>query len=81
MIMLHLINNGWLKPIASPFQIQSYFKYNVIPPTKEEYFRQQLAMASKLVESWPKWKQNILEDMMSPTVKTSRQPIGQSDVW
>ena len=27
------------------------------------------------VDSWPAWKQNILEQSMEPTVKTPRQPI------
>ncbi len=73
------IHDDWFKPIISPFQIVSYHKYNVIPPTPEERFRQAIAMATKIVESWPKWKQDMLEDMMSPTVKTPRQTVNNND--
>ena len=30
---------------------------------------------SRIVARWPKWKQNILENSSSPTVKTPRQVI------
>lgn len=38
-------------------------------------FDEQLAMARKLVASWPTWKQNLLEDMAKPTVAVPRQPV------
>lgn len=41
----------------------------------QEEFRQQLANATKIVETWPAWKQQILESYSSPTVSVPRTPI------
>lgn len=37
--------------------------------------REQMALASKLVATWPVWKQNILEQSGRPTVDVPRDPI------
>jgi hypothetical protein len=42
--------------------------------TTEEFWAE-VAKATKLVASWPKWKQNILEQSGKPTVDVPRQPI------
>lgn len=43
-------------------------------------FRKQLEHATKIVESWPKWKQNILEHSASPTVSVPREPVCNYDL-
>jgi len=42
--------------------------------TKEE-FAKQMAIAVKLVNSWPKWKRNLLEQSSKPTVEVPRKPV------
>jgi hypothetical protein len=37
--------------------------------------RKRIESATKLVKSWPLWKQNILVQSASPTVKVPRKPI------
>jgi hypothetical protein len=32
-------------------------------------------MAEVIVSRWPKWKQNILTDSASPTVRVPRKPV------
>lgn len=41
----------------------------------EKEFKKQLEIATKIVESWPLWKQNILEDSSKSTVSKPRPPI------
>lgn len=38
-------------------------------------FQKHLNDARKIVESWPKWKQNILKHSASPTVSAPREPV------
>ena len=40
-----------------------------------EEVREQMKLAVKLVESWPLWKQNILEQSGKPTVDPPREPV------
>ena len=42
--------------------------------TKEKVF-EQMNLATKLVKSWPEWKQHILEHSMKPTLSVPRKPI------
>lgn len=42
--------------------------------SREEFQRHQ-AMAKSLVTTWPKWKQNILENSSKPTVSVPRTPV------
>lgn len=42
--------------------------------TKEE-FRKQMNIAVALVNSWPLWKQNLLEQSSKPTVSKPRKPV------
>jgi hypothetical protein len=43
--------------------------------TKQEKFRKHLEWASKIVASWPHWKQSLLEDSLKPTNNYSRIPL------
>lgn len=47
--------------------------------TREE-LQQQIQNATKLVESWPQWKRNILIQNAQPTVSTPRPPINNQSV-
>lgn len=38
-------------------------------------FEQHMAFATKIVESWPKWKQNLLSDSSNPKVAVPREPV------
>ena len=49
---------------------QLYFDFYEFDP-----FIRSLERASKLVASWPLWKQNILVNSASPTVRVPRKPI------
>jgi len=40
-----------------------------------EEVRKQMKIAAKLVESWPVWKQNILDQSGRPSVDVPRTPI------
>jgi len=42
--------------------------------TKEE-FQKAMDIACEIVESWPLWKQNLLQDSASPTVRNPREPV------
>lgn len=44
-----------------------------------EEFAVALKSASDTVKTWPKWKQNILKDSLSPTVPVPRTPVDNSD--
>ena len=46
--------------------------------TKEEWSKQ-MEIAKKIVESWPLWKQNLLEQSSKPTVSVPREPIYDPD--
>jgi hypothetical protein len=41
----------------------------------QEEFREQYALASAQIATWPVWKQNILETYASPTVAVPRTPV------
>ena len=41
----------------------------------QEEFKKQFEIASALVETWPAWKQNILENSAKPTVSVPRAPV------
>jgi len=41
----------------------------------QEEFRKQYEIATSLVNQWPAWKQNILEDSSKPTVSVPRAPV------
>lgn len=41
----------------------------------EKEVRQQIVKATKLVEAWPAWKQNILAQSAQPSVTTPRPPV------
>lgn len=41
-------------------------------------FRQRLDEAAEQVRKWPLWKQNILQDSLSPTVPVPRTPVDNS---
>jgi hypothetical protein len=41
---------------------------------KDEIYRR-IESATKLVQSWPAWKQNILIQSAQPTVKIPRIPV------
>lgn len=43
-----------------------------------ETFMNHLSLASALVATWPEWKQNILSDALSPTVRVPREPMDNS---
>ena len=49
---------------------QLYFDFYEFDP-----FRRAMERASKIVASWPLWKQNILVDSGSPTVRVPRTPV------
>lgn len=38
-------------------------------------FKRQMAIASKLVASWPVWKQRLLEQSSKPFVEKPREPV------
>ena len=42
---------------------------------KEREIREQIEMATKLVETWPSWKQNILVHSAQSTVASPRTPV------
>jgi hypothetical protein len=42
--------------------------------TKNE-LREQIARASKLIETWPAWKQNVLVLSSRPSVSSPRPPV------
>jgi hypothetical protein len=42
-------------------------------------FVDHLALAAKVVESWPAWKRNLLENSSKPTMSTPRTPIVPND--
>jgi len=44
----------------------------------QEEFRKQLDIAASQVKTWPLWKQNILQDSLSPTVPVPRTPVDNS---
>lgn len=44
-----------------------------------EEVREQIERATKLVESWPKWKQNILVNSGKPSFDTPREPVDNFD--
>lgn len=44
----------------------------------QEEFRRQMDIAASQVEKWPVWKQNILQDSLSPTVPVPRVPVDNS---
>lgn len=46
--------------------------------TKEE-FKRQMDIAASIVEKWPLWKQNLLADSASPTVRTPRKSDHESN--
>ena len=46
----------------------------------QEEFRKQFEIASALVESWPVWKQNIVEYSSKPTVSVPRTPVDNQRV-
>jgi hypothetical protein len=37
--------------------------------------REQMKIASRLVETWPEWKRNILVQSAQPTVDVPRTPV------
>lgn len=41
----------------------------------EAEFREALASARAIVESWPEWKKNILEQSGKATVSVPREPV------
>jgi len=41
----------------------------------QEEFNRQMELATKLVESWPLWKQNLLEQSSKPFVSEPRKPV------
>ena len=41
----------------------------------EKHIQAEMARASKIVKSWPDWKQNILIDSSKPTNSTPRVPV------
>ncbi len=46
----------------------------------QQEFREQFAIATALVASWPAWKQNILENSSKPTVSVPRIPVDNQRV-
>ena len=40
-----------------------------------EEFRERLREAAAVVETWPKWKQNIVQDSLRPTFDVPREPV------
>lgn len=44
----------------------------------QEEFRKRLVANAAVVETWPVWKQNILQDSLSPTVPVPRTPVDNS---
>lgn len=46
-----------------------------ITPHTIKDIRRLLRPVVRLVDSWPKWKQNIIEQSASPTVSTPRKPV------
>lgn len=53
----------------------------VIAQLEEQQFAASLAAATAEVETWPAWKQNILRDSGSPTVRTPRTPVVHDDAY
>jgi hypothetical protein len=47
--------------------------------TKEQVL-QRIESATKLVQSWPAWKQNILVQSAQPTVRVPRTPVNNQAV-
>lgn len=45
----------------------------------EEEFQKQMDIATKLVNSWPLWKQNLLEQSSKPFVEVPREPVSNKD--
>lgn len=45
-----------------------------------EELNKQFQIASEVVATWPLWKQNLLEDMSKPTVRTPREPVNNSEM-
>ncbi len=41
----------------------------------EEELKRHIERVTKLVESWPKWKQDILKNSNKPTVDVPREPV------
>lgn len=39
---------------------------------RQRHIKAQIKLANKLVKSWPKWKQNILEQSLKPTLDKPR---------
>lgn len=44
----------------------------------EQEFRERLAKASKIINSWPEWKRNLLADSSKPTFSKPREPVNNS---
>lgn len=38
-------------------------------------FRRHIAQATAIVETWPAWEQNMIENSLRPTMRRARQPI------
>lgn len=47
--------------------------------SRDEFKRQQ-EIAQRVVQTWPEWKQNLLENSAKPTVNVARTPVVSSQL-
>lgn len=63
------------------FAVISPWSNSEVSPSEYAKILKTINDASRIVSTWPEWKQNILEKSGSPTVSTPRKPIANDDVY
>lgn len=76
------INEEWVKAMNAPPAAAELTGARVDPESPEERakrlpksLRESMDDASRIVATWPEWKQNILRDSAKPTLDVPRTPV------